>query len=149
MGNICRSPSSEGFFRAHLSRSRLAGNVIADSAGTHSYHIGLPPDSRAIAECANFDVDIADLRARKISSEDFEVFDLIIAMDRNNLDNIRRLIPDQSTSKTVLMMDFAPEEDYQEVPDPYYGTQEDFNLMCRLLNKTMSGLLSDLEAEIQ
>jgi protein-tyrosine phosphatase len=89
------------------------------------------------------------LRARKITRDDFEEFDLIIAMDQSNLENIRHLKPDQSTSKIMLMMEFAPAEGYEEVPDPYYGTQQDFNLMCRLLDKATSGLLSHLEAELQ
>jgi protein-tyrosine phosphatase len=148
MGNICRSPSAEGFFRMHLQHSDIAQRVSTDSAGTHSYHIGHAPDDRAISVSAKSGVDIQQLRARKISADDFQEFDLIIAMDYNNLQNIKQLQPSGSKAKIVLMMEYAPDEGFEEVPDPYYGTQDDFTLMCGLLDIATKGLLTQIETEV-
>ena len=147
MGNICRSPTAEGFFRYHLANSTLSEQIQADSAGTHSYHIGHSPDSRAITAAAGFDVDISHLRARKIQSDDFHEFDLILAMDHHNLELITELQPHGSRAKTQLMLDYLPSQGLQEVPDPYYGSQADFNLMCDLLDQACTGLLTHLESQ--
>ena len=146
MGNICRSPTAEGFFRHHLNNSKLKNDIDTDSAGTHSYHIGHHPDSRAIAEANGFDVDISALRARKIQSVDFEQFDLILGMDHHNLSLIDELKPFNSHAETGLMMGYDPDAGFEEVPDPYYGTQRDFKLMCKLLEKATKNLLTQLEA---
>jgi protein-tyrosine phosphatase len=148
MGNICRSPSAEGFFCHHLKNSSISAEVSTDSVGTHSYHIGHAPDSRAIKEAELFGVDISGLRARKISIEDFEHFDLILAMDRHNLSLIEQLKPSHSRAKLALMMEYAPTEGREEVPDPYYGSQADFTLMCNLLDLATRNLLHRLESEL-
>lgn len=148
MGNICRSPSAEGFFRHHLGNSRISELVTADSAGTHSYHVGYPPDSRAIAEAGRSGVDISTLRARKIRIDDFEEFDLILAMDHHNLSLIEQLRPDSAKARTALMMEYAPTEGVNEVPDPYYGSQQDFTLMCKLLDRATRNLLVELETRL-
>jgi protein-tyrosine phosphatase len=124
MGNICRSPSAEGFFTHHLQKS----------------------DSRAIAEAAGFGVDISALRARRVTETDFAHFDLILGMDQHNLQLLNRMQPTQSRAKTGLMMDYAPEAGYQEVPDPYYGTHADFRLMCELLDRATQELVRQLES---
>lgn len=147
MGNICRSPAAEGFFRHHLARSPLAGKLHVDSAGTHSYHLGCPPDERAIREAAGHGVDISDLRARKLCSEDFERFDLIVAMDEVNLDGIRRVAPANAHAVSKLMLAYDPDAGYHEVPDPYYGEQRDFALMCELLDSATRKLLAQLEQQ--
>jgi protein-tyrosine phosphatase len=144
MGNICRSPSAEGFFRWQLARAGLLETFEVDSAGTHSYHIGHPPDDRAIREAATFGVDIAGLRARKIAVQDFERFDHIIGMDRHNLGILQRLAPPAPRASLSLMMQYAPESAFDEVPDPYYGSQRDFSLMCQLLEDATAGLLEAL-----
>lgn len=148
MGNICRSPSAEGFFIHHLEGSSISDKVITDSAGTHSYHIGNSPDSRAISEAGRFGVDISGLRARKISATDFEQFDLIVAMDTHNLRLIEQLQPAHCRAKLALMMEYAPSEGREEVPDPYYGTQADFTLMCNLLDLATKKLMQLLESEL-
>lgn len=143
MGNICRSPTAEGFLRSKLERSGL--RITADSAGTHDYHIGHPPDERAVREALTFGVDLSGLRARKLVPADFTRFDLILGMDRNNLRLIHQMRPVAATASTGLMMDYAPELGFAEVPDPYYGAQEDFSLMCRLLDVATANLLARLE----
>ena len=148
MGNICRSPSAEGFFRKRLKDSGLEGLIDTDSAGTHSYHIGHTPDDRAVTEATKSGVDIANLRARKIRQEDFHSFDLIVAMDHNNFDGINHVQPSGSRARVVLMMDYANDQGFDEVPDPYYGTQKDFTLMCKLLDKATQGLLAHVETEV-
>ena len=144
MGNICRSPSAEGFFRHHLSAIGALERFRIDSAGTHGYHIGHAPDPRAVSEAGQFGVDISGLRARRLSVDDFSTFELIIGMDAHNLEMIESLKPASSGSRTALMMEWAPGSDYREVPDPYYGSQADFNLMCRLLDDATARLAREL-----
>ena len=121
MGNICRSPSAEGFFLNALQASKYSERVSTDSAGTHGYHVGHSPDSRAIETAANLDVDISGLRARKVSASDFDTYDLIIAMDRSNFEDLQRIQPANSKSTLKMMMHYHPEAQPDEVPDPYYG----------------------------
>jgi protein-tyrosine phosphatase len=149
MGNICRSPSAEGFFLRHLKLNGMSGAVHTDSAGTHSYHIGSPPDTRAIGIAAEFDVDITDLRARKVRERDFHDFDLIIAMDQGNLSTLRQFREmssmGQGDADVRLMMEWSPQyEDQPEVPDPYYGGMADFRYMCELLDEATAGLLTQI-----
>ena len=147
MGNICRSPSAEGFFRMHAERAGLISSLAIDSAGTHSYHIGHPPDHRAIAEAANFGVDISTLRARKVEPTDFQRFDHIIAMDHDNLRILERAAPSGSAAHLSLMMDFGDARNVTEVPDPYYGTRRDFVYMCELLDQATAGLLDHIRKQ--
>lgn len=145
MGNICRSPSAEGFFRLHLERSGLESHFHIDSAGTHGYHTGQAPDERAIREAAGFNVDIAPLRARQVVTSDFHRFHHILAMDRDNLELLARQAPVESRADLRLMMSFARQPGPDEVPDPYYGSQSDFHYMCQLLDDATRGLLEHLQ----
>ena len=122
-----------------------AGQVNADSAGTHSYHLGSIPDARAISAAARFGVDISGLRARKIEAADFARFDRIIAMDHHNLMTLEQLAPAPAHAKISLMMKYASEPGPEEVPDPYYGSRQDFSYMCRLLNDATCELVRSLE----
>lgn len=148
MGNICRSPSAEGFFSSCLQSSNCRNQVSIDSAGTHSYHVGHSPDSRAIETAASFNVDISNLRARKVSASDFHHYDLIIAMDRSNLEDLQRIQPHDSKAQLKLMMQYHPDGHPDEVPDPYYGGMDGFNYMCKLLESASEGLLRDLEENL-
>lgn len=144
MGNICRSPSAEGYFRHHLKGSDQAPTVRVDSAGTHSYHIGSPPDRRAISTMRSRGIDISGLRARQVSADDFHRFDWILAMDRSNLEALRTLDPGTG-AQLALMLDFgANVHGLSEVPDPYYGGQDGFELMCDLLDEATADLLAKL-----
>lgn len=111
LGNICRSPTAEGVFRALVTGSDA---IETDSAGTAAYHVGNPPDPRAVTEAASRGIDISDLRARQVEAADFTRFDLIIAMDRSNLTNLKRMAPKNATARIQMMV---PDID---VPDPYY-----------------------------
>lgn len=145
MGNICRSPTAEGYFRHHLARSELAGQVETDSAGTHGYHVGRPPDSRAMATVAQRGIDISDLRARRVVPADFERFDLILAMDEDNFRNLEAMDPGGGAT-VGLMLEFSSRfEEFREVPDPYYGGQDGFEFMCDLLDEATQRLLEQLQ----
>lgn len=144
MGNICRSPSAEGIFRAQVREAGLANLIAADSAGTHGYHVGEPPDRRAIEHAAQRGIDIADLRARRVQLEDFRRFDLILAMDRENLGQLNRLCPRDAIERPRLFMDFAPHLDARDVPDPYYGGADGFEHVLDLVEEASRGLLDHL-----
>jgi len=148
MGNICRSPTAEGFFRYHLKDSALRRQVSADSAGTHGYHIGDAPDPRAIQAAQRHGVDISRFRARKVTAADFSAHDMIIAMDEVNLASLKALCPEDSTAQIELMMSWHPGSAGYEVPDPYYGEFKDFQSMCGLLDSATAGLVADLEARL-
>ena len=148
MGNICRSPSAEGFFAAALNKSPYKDQVSIDSAGTHGYHVGHTPDARATATALNFGVDISHLRARKVSVSDFDNYDLIIAMDRSNFEDLQRIQPAGSRASLKMMMQYHPEAKPEEVPDPYYGGMDGFTYMCKLLESATQELLKDVEGHL-
>lgn len=143
MGNICRSPTAEGVFR-HLARERGL-QVEVDSAGTHGYHIDQPPDRRAMEAALRRSFDLSALRARQVQREDFEVFDLILAMDRSNYEALLELTPPVHRHRVKLFMEFAPELGVDEVPDPYYGNVQGFEAVLDLLEAASAGLLDELE----
>ncbi len=140
MGNICRSPLAEGVFR-HLAADEA--EIEIDSAGTHSYHVGQPPDDRAIAAGRRRGFDIGSLRARVVSDADFERFDLIVAMDRDNLSLLRRRAAAAHRERLRLFMHFAGEGDV-DVPDPYYGGDTAFEHALDLIERAARGLLEEL-----
>lgn len=145
MGNICRSPTAEGVFRNLLAEQGERIRVVeVDSAGTHDYHTGDPPDRRAIAAARRRGVDLTDLRARTVIDKDFERFDLILAMDRENLDMLQRRAPAVYRERIRLVMDFAPDAYAREVPDPYYGGANGFEEVLDLLELASHGLLREL-----
>jgi protein-tyrosine phosphatase len=144
MGNICRSPTAEGVFRRALN---ALGNtsIEIDSAGTHAYHSGEPPDRRAIAAAQKRGIDLSALRARTVVDEDFARFDLILAMDRDNLDVLQRRAPARCHDRIKLVMEFAPDAYMREVPDPYYGGTQGFEAVLDLLEQAAQGLLRELQ----
>ena len=147
MGNICRSPTAEGVFRARLRASGLTLPVNHDSCGTHDYHIGEPPDRRAIAHAQRRNIDISDLRARQVQPTDFRRFDLILAADRSNLALLTRACPQEYRHKLHLMLDYSERWAGQEVPDPYYGGDAGFEQVLDMLDDMAEGLLRELRAE--
>ena len=132
MGNICRSPMAEGALRARLHVAGLAGDVEVDSAGTGGWHAGEPPDPRAVATAAAHGIDIAGLRARKLLDGDFERFDRILCVDRENLAQMRK--PMQSRAQPVLLREWAGCSHPLEVPDPYEGGPRDFTRAWALVD---------------
>ena len=149
MGNICRSPSAEGLFLTEARRQGLDAQLQVDSAGTHGYHAGEPPDARAQRHAQRRGVDLGGLRARQVVAADFERFDLIVAMDRQNLQWLRESCPEPLQHKLRLMMSFAPRAGTDEVPDPYYGGAEGFERVLDLLDQACAGLLGHVQAELQ
>jgi protein-tyrosine phosphatase len=143
MGNICRSPLAEGVFRRMLEGVGLDEKVYVDSAGTHSYHIGAPPDTRSQATALRRGVDLRGLRARRVEEADLIEFDYVLAMDRDNLEHLLVLCQEQPElrSRIQLFLDFAPDLPEREVPDPYYGGSTGFERVMDLVEEAAQGLL--------
>ncbi len=144
MGNICRSPTAEAVVRRILEEEGLAGSFVLDSAGTHAYHVGEPPDRRAIAAARRRGIDMTPLRARVVTVEDFSSFDLILAMDEDNLSHLERVAPDAYRQRLRLFLEFAPDCGTQSVPDPYYGGESGFEEVLDLVEQAGRGLLAAL-----
>ena len=148
MGNICRSPVAEGVFRRMLEGAGLTGKVFVDSAGTHSYHIGAPPDMRSQATAQRRGVDLRSLRARRVTVTDFAKFDYILAMDRDNFENLLALCQDTELQHRIqLFLDFAPDLPEREVPDPYYGGPTGFDRVMDLIEVAAQGLLMHIREQ--
>lgn len=144
MGNICRSPMAEGVFRKRLGELADELSVRVDSAGTHSYHSGSPPDRRAQTAAARRGIDISMLQARRVEARDYERFDYILAMDRDNLDRLREESDTHHHKKIQLLLDFADRNRYGEVPDPYYGGSHGFEKVLDLVDEAAEGLILEL-----
>lgn len=145
LGNICRSPTAQGVFEKLLADNGLAGRVEVDSAGTHAYHQGEPPDERAQMEAARRGVDLSGQRARAVTEQDFERFDYILAMDGSNLSILQSRCPPQFRQRVRLFLEFAGDLDETDVPDPYYGGQHGFERVLDLVEAGARGLLADIE----
>jgi protein-tyrosine phosphatase len=144
MGNICRSPTAHGVFRNLVTSSGLLDQIEIDSAGTHAYHIGNPPDSRSISTAHKRGIDISDLRARQVDLSDFYHYDYLIAMDEYNLSLLKEMSPSDVHYKLRLFLSFAPQLTKTEVPDPYYGGASGFEHVFDLVQIASEGLLSHL-----
>jgi protein-tyrosine phosphatase len=144
MGNICRSPSAEGVFRQLVAERAPTFPIEIDSAGTHDYHIGHPPDRRAQAAARRRGLDLSGLKARVVEAADFDRFDLIVAMDAHNRDHLVAHAPSGHRARVRLMMEFAPSAHAYEVPDPYYGGENGFEEVLDLLEEASRGLLETL-----
>jgi protein-tyrosine phosphatase len=144
LGNICRSPTAEGVLRAIAARDFPTLAIEVDSAGTADYHVGEPPDRRTVAAARRRGYDLGSLRARLVRREDFRAFDQVLAMDRANLAELERRRPQGASARLGLFMEFAPDSDFDEVPDPYYGGIEDFERVLDLCEAAARGLLSRL-----
>ncbi len=145
MGNICRSPTAEAVTR-HLLKNKVLESIIeVDSAGTHDYHLGEPPDLRAQRAALKRGVDLSGLRARRVEPGDFEAFDLLLAMDRENLAILRRVCPPKHRAKLGLFMAYAARFEAQEVPDPYFGGERGFELVLDMVEDAACGLIAALE----
>ena len=146
MGNICRSPTAEGVFRKHVSDAGLDAEILTDSAGTHAYHGGEPADRRAHAAALRRGFSLEGIRARKVTDEDFEDFDYILAMDQDNLMTLQERSPDELRSKVRLFLEFAESRQENEVPDPYYGGSAGFERVLDLVEEASQGLLETLRS---
>lgn len=144
MGNICRSPTAQGVFRGLLEREELYAVIETDSAGTHAYHAGEPPDRRARETALRRGIDLSDLRARLVEPDDFSRFEYVLAMDEENYHSLSGICPRGSERKLMLFMDFAPHLRTREVPDPYYGGASGFDRVFDMVEAASEGLLVDI-----
>jgi protein-tyrosine phosphatase len=146
MGNICRSPTAEGVFRKLLAECAPELEVLIDSAGTHGYHTGAPPDPRACRAAERRGIDLKTLRARQITVEDFSRFELVLAMDEQNRDFLVEACPPEYRHRIRLLLEFAPHLNRREVPDPYYGGSTGFEHVLDLVEEAAAGLLEHLRS---
>ncbi len=144
MGNICRSPMAHGYFEHLVRREGLEQHIEVDSAGTHSYHVGSPPDARAQATAKRRGVDLSGQRARRALREDFEQYDYVLAMDRDNYTILAGLCPAGEEGRLHLFLEYAPQLQEREVPDPYYGGPGGFEQVLDMVELAAAGLLDDI-----
>ena len=144
LGNICRSPMAEGVFRRVAEEAGLLHLFDVDSAGMGDWHRGQPPDQRAQEAALRRGVDISALSARKIEPEDFEAFDVVMAMDGSNIADLEDIVPHAARGKIRRFLDYAPHLGTEDVPDPYYGGVEGFDHALDLIEAAAEGLLADL-----
>jgi len=148
MGNICRSPTGEGVMRQRLVERGLDPFVDVDSAGTIAYHAGKKPDRRAREEALRQGVDLGPQRARQVTVEDFDTFHFVLAMDRDNLQDLEQIKPADSEADLRLLCDFAPELPVDEVPDPYYGGDMGFRNVFRIVDTAVENLIDHIESNL-
>jgi len=148
MGNICRSPTAEGVFSRLVEERGLEDRVSVDSAGTHAYHIGEPPDARAARAAAERGIDLTHQRARRVTAQDFHQFDYVLAMDSENFNHLTAMCPTGHEFKLRLFLSFAPHLEIRDVPDPYYGGATGFERVLDMVEEAARGLLEDVEANL-
>lgn len=148
MGNICRSPTAEGVFRHMVWAAGLEEEIRVDSAGTHDFHSGSPPDVRSQAHAKRRGYDLSGIRARQVRAADFAEFDLILVMDKRNLDTLRRVCPREHAHKLRLFLDYAPLWPEKEIPDPYYGGERGFDYVLDMVEDAARGLLTVMRNEL-
>lgn len=147
LGNICRSPTAEAVFRSTVEREGLLEAIRIDSAGTSGWHIGSPPDKRAIAAGKQRGYDLGGLRGREVTREDFSKFHYILAMDEQNLSDLRKICPPNFSGKLSLFLDYAHNFSESEVPDPYYGGAKGFEHVLDLVEDACKGLIHEIQRE--
>ena len=143
-GNICRSPTAEGVFRALVETEGLGARITTDSAGTSGFHVGEAPDRRSAAAARKRGVELCELRARKVKAGDFDAFDLVLAMDRSHLQLLRQMCPKGREDRVRMFLDFAPELGITDVPDPYYGAGDGFERVLDMVEAGSRGLLAHI-----
>lgn len=144
MGNICRSPTAEAVFRHFVENAGLSEQILIDSAGTHDYHIGDPPDQRTQLAARQRGYEMSALRGRQVEASDFHRFDYVLAMDRSNLAILQDLEPADSTIQARLLLDYARHHPEREVPDPYYGGADGFERVLDMVEDAAQGLLQEI-----
>jgi protein-tyrosine phosphatase len=145
MGNICRSPTAQGVFAKHVREANLEHLIEIDSAGTHAYHVGEAPDPRAQKSALKRGVDLSNLRARRALAEDFDKYDYVLAMDRDNYEGLQAICPIGAEYKLQMFLSYAPNLEYDEVPDPYYGGPTGFERVLDMIEEAAAGLLQDIQ----
>ena len=149
LGNICRSPTAEGVLRHLAAKEAPQLSLEIDSAGTADYHIGAPPDPRSQGAARKRGIDISALKARQVAVDDFARFDLILAMDAENLRELRAMQPRNSRAALKLFLEYAPDLKLRDVPDPYYRDAAAFEEVLDLTTAASRGLLAALQEGAQ
>lgn len=144
MGNICRSPTAETVFRHYVESAGVSEHILIDSAGTHAYHVGDPPDLRSQRAALQRGYDMSKLRGRQVCREDFRRFDYVLAMDSSNLGILQRLATPDSSAVTRLFLEYARHHAEREVPDPYYGGEDGFEHVLDMVEDAAQGLLEEI-----
>ncbi len=142
LGNICRSPTAEGVFRKLVQEHDLEQHIEVDSAGTHAYHVNQPPDQRAQGAAVRRGIDLSSLRGRKATMQDLEEFDYVLAMDRENYQNLIGI--GGASEKIELFLRYSQRFDDDDVPDPYYGGANGFEQVLDMIQDASAGLLADI-----
>ena len=148
LGNICRSPTADGIFRELVRREKLDQRLLVDSAGTSNWHIGKAPDARTVSAARQRGYDLSVLRARQVSQADFDEFDYILAMDEANLQELHAMKPAHFAGHLGLFLAFGSNSQYREVPDPYYGGSDGFELVLDLVEDAAQGLLGHVRSNL-
>lgn len=148
LGNICRSPTAHGIFEHKVKEAGLQDEIVIDSAGTGGWHIGKAPDARASQFALQRGYDLSHLRARQTDPSDFQTYQYILAMDHANLADLKRMKPPSYKGHLGLFLDFGNNPKYREVPDPYYGGDEGFQLVLDLVESACDGLLLDIRQQL-
>lgn len=144
LGNICRSPTAEGIFQKMVTDSGLSKRIQIDSAGTANWHQGRAPDPRTVAAAKRRNIDLSVLCARAVKASDFNEFDYVLAMDKNNLADLELLKPADYAGYLGLFLAFGSQTKYREVPDPYHGGNDGFELVLDLVEDAAAGLLASI-----
>jgi protein-tyrosine phosphatase len=147
-GNICRSPTAEGVFRSMVAQAGLSHLIDTASAGTIGYHAGEPPDPRAQAAARQRGYALERIRARRVSRDDFARYDLLLAMDRDHHEQLLELAPEDGAQKVRLFLDYGSDRAVRDVPDPYYGGPQGFEIVLDLIEDASRGLLAELQREL-
>jgi protein-tyrosine phosphatase len=147
-GNICRSPTADGLLRHALQRVGLAERVRVDSAGTHDYHVGDPPDRRSTETARRYGVDLSGLRARQVTVQDFADFDLVLAMDDGHYRQLLRLCPPPYRDRVKLYLSYAPQFG-RDVPDPYYGKSDGFETVWQMCQTVTDALIAEIASRLR
>lgn len=148
MGNICRSPTAHGVFAKLVKEQGMEHLIQVNSAGTHDYHVGEPPDKRAQAVALRRGINLSGLRGRHVTRKDLDVYDYVLAMDSHNLALLQALGGPGYEAKTRLFLEFAPHYHLREVPDPYYGGENGFEQVLDMIEVAAEGLLADIRKKI-
>lgn len=149
MGNICRSPTAEAVFKHYVEKAGLSHRIVSDSAGTHDYHIGDPPDKRAQRAAHGRGYDMSQLRARQVRKTDFAEFDYVLAMDEHNFHMLKAECPPEHSHKILLFMDFSTNSGRRNVPDPYYGGPQGFEHVLDMVEDAAQGLLRHIQEQLK
>ena len=147
MGNICRSPAAEGVFRHCVEKAGLAEQILIDSAGTHNYHVGDPPDTRMQRAALRRGYDLSQLRGRQVAESDFNHFDYVLAMDNANLAILHRIALPNTTTQLKLFLEYAHQHKQREVPDPYYGGADGFEQVLDMVEDAAQGFLQHIHQQ--